>query len=58
VGAPDARGWVIVQMQFELEDDVCRAVLALGGRAELLAPAHLRQRLASDTAAAAALYGR
>ncbi len=57
VDAPDARGWVAVQMQFELEDDVCSTVLALGGRAELLSPAHLRQRLAAESAAAAALYG-
>jgi predicted DNA-binding transcriptional regulator YafY len=56
VGRPDARGWVTVQMQFELEDDVCAAVLGLGSRAELVAPAHLRRRLAAEAADVAARY--
>jgi predicted DNA-binding transcriptional regulator YafY len=56
IGPPNARGWVTLQMQFELEDDVCAAVLALGSRAELLAPAHLRQRLAAEAETVAAIY--
>jgi predicted DNA-binding transcriptional regulator YafY len=52
---PDGR--VRVQMQFELEEDVCAFVLSFGARVELLEPVHLRTEIARRLSAAAALYG-
>jgi predicted DNA-binding transcriptional regulator YafY len=49
-------GRVRVQLQFELEEDVCAFVLSFDNRVELLEPAHLRTEIARRLAAAAALY--
>ena len=41
-------GWVTVQAQFDDEDHACFIVLGLGPRAEVLAPAKLRERVDAD----------
>jgi predicted DNA-binding transcriptional regulator YafY len=53
---PDAAGWTTVEMQFELDEDACAVVLSCGSNVELIAPEHLRQRVARETLAAARLY--
>jgi predicted DNA-binding transcriptional regulator YafY len=58
IGQPDQRGWVVLEMQFELEDDACALVLSFGSHVELLTPPHLRQRIAAEAQAAASLYQR
>jgi predicted DNA-binding transcriptional regulator YafY len=52
----DAEGWVRVEMEFELEEDACALALSYGARVELLAPAALRSRVASELAAALGRY--
>lgn len=56
IGGLDPDGRVRVEMTFELEEDVCAFVLSFGPRVELLEPAHLRQRVAAEASAVAALY--
>jgi predicted DNA-binding transcriptional regulator YafY len=56
IGEPGPGGWTDVELQFELEDDACALVLSLGPRVELVAPPHLRRRVALEAAAAAQLY--
>lgn len=56
VGPAQSDGRVHVQMQFELEEDVCAFVLSFGARVELLEPRHLRTEIARRLSSAAALY--
>jgi predicted DNA-binding transcriptional regulator YafY len=56
VGPAEPDGRVRVQMQFELEEDVCAFALSFGARVELLEPLHLRQEVARRLAEAAAMY--
>ncbi len=56
VSAVERDGRVRVQMQFELEEDVCAFVLSFGARVELAQPVHLRIEIARRLHAAAALY--
>jgi predicted DNA-binding transcriptional regulator YafY len=56
VGAVEADGRAQVEMQFELEEDVCAFALSFGPQVEVLEPAHLRQEIARRLSAAAALY--
>ena len=56
VGPVEPDGRVRVEMQFELEEDVCAFALSFGPRLEVLEPAHLRQEIARRLSAAAALY--
>ena len=58
IGRADADGWSIVDMEFELEEDVCAFVLSHGACLELVRPRHLRDRVAQQVRAAAALYAR
>lgn len=52
--APAREGWVIREVEFEDEEQACFVALGLGPRAEVLAPASLRARVARDVAAMAA----
>jgi predicted DNA-binding transcriptional regulator YafY len=54
----DSDGWSVVDMEFELEEDVCAFALSHGACLELLQPRHLRDRVAQHARAAAALYAR
>ncbi|MES9523166.1 helix-turn-helix transcriptional regulator [Streptomyces capoamus] len=57
-GAPDAEGWVTVTLPVESEEVAHGQLTALGPEAEVLAPASLRERCASDAARLAARYAR
>ena len=46
----------VVVAQFDGYDHACRALLAYGPQAEVLAPRELRERVASAAAETAALY--
>jgi predicted DNA-binding transcriptional regulator YafY len=50
--AGDAEGWVTLRVHFHDEEHACFVALGLGPRAEVLAPASLRDRVAADLAAA------
>jgi predicted DNA-binding transcriptional regulator YafY len=56
VSDADAGGWMRVEMDFELEDDAVAAALGCGSRVEVVEPAWLRARVATELAAAASLY--
>ena len=47
----DSDGWLTVRAEFNDEDDACFMVLGLGPRADVVTPAALRERVASDIAA-------
>jgi predicted DNA-binding transcriptional regulator YafY len=49
--APDADGWLTVRAQFDHEDEACFVVLGLGPRADVIAPASLRHRVAESATA-------
>ena len=53
-GAPDPDGWLTLRVAFHDEEQARFVVLGLGPRAEALAPASLRERVAADLAAALA----
>lgn len=54
-GGGDADGWVTVRVGFEDEGQARFVVLGLGSRAEVLAPAELRDAVVADLAAAVEL---
>jgi predicted DNA-binding transcriptional regulator YafY len=54
---PTDGGRVRVQLVFDAEYEAVRFALSLGGRGELLEPAHLRAQIAAAAAATAALHG-
>jgi predicted DNA-binding transcriptional regulator YafY len=47
----DPEGWATLRVQFEGEDDACFVVLGLGRRVDVMEPASLRERVASEAAA-------
>ncbi len=51
--AGNAGEWVTLRVGFDDEDQACFVVLGHGPRAEVIAPASLRERVAADLAAAA-----
>jgi predicted DNA-binding transcriptional regulator YafY len=55
---PTDGGRVRVQLVFDAEYEAVRFALSMGGRGELLEPAHLRAQIAAAAAATAALYAR
>lgn len=55
---PDPEGWVTLRVQFESEADACFVVLGLGRRVDVLEPANLRARVASEAAATLARLNR
>ncbi|MBD0837170.1 helix-turn-helix transcriptional regulator [Streptomyces sp. TRM68416] len=56
-GAADDDGWVTVTLPVESEDVAHSQLAGLGPEVEVLAPASLRARFASDAVRLAALYG-
>lgn len=56
VGQPDAEGWVVMEADLETREIACDALLAYGPDVEVLAPAELRELVASRLRSAAALY--
>jgi len=45
---PDPEGWEMLRIQFEEEDQACFVVLGMGSRADVIAPARLRERVAAE----------
>jgi predicted DNA-binding transcriptional regulator YafY len=56
-GAPDADGWMPVEVPIEGLDHATGQMVRLGAEAQVLAPADLRQRVAEAARRMAALYG-
>jgi predicted DNA-binding transcriptional regulator YafY len=56
VAIPDAHGWVLVEIMFELEHDALAAVLGLGERCEVVSPPELRRSVAFQIRRALDLY--
>lgn len=52
----DHEGWAVLRLRFERPDSAARLLLQLGGNAEVLAPAALRERLRSAAQSLHALY--
>ena len=46
--AEDADGWITLRAHFNDEDDACFIVMGLGPRVDVVGPATLRERVASD----------
>jgi predicted DNA-binding transcriptional regulator YafY len=46
--APDADGWVTLNVQFDHENEACFLVLGLGSRVEVIEPASLRERVVAE----------
>ena len=49
--APDPEGWLTLRAEFDDEEHACFVVQGLGGRAEILEPAALRERVRASAAA-------
>jgi predicted DNA-binding transcriptional regulator YafY len=49
--APEAGGWITLRVQFDDEDQACFVVLGMGPRVDVIEPAALRERVATDVAA-------
>lgn len=56
-GAPDGEGWVTLTLPVESEEVAHTQLASLGPEVEVLAPAALRARFASDAIRLAGLYG-
>ncbi len=54
---PDEEGWLHVRVTLDWPSEVAAQVLAIGPDCELLAPAELREKVASQAARLAARYG-
>ncbi len=54
---PDPDGWEMLRIQFEEEEQARFVVLGMGSRAEVMAPASLRERVAEEIRAAALRVG-
>jgi len=50
-------GWTTLRVQFEDEQQALFLVLGFGSKAEVLAPATLRDKVAAELAATVGLYG-
>lgn len=57
-GQPDAEGWVELNLRSESWEVLASALLPLGENAEVLEPAHLREKLTATAAAMHARYQR
>lgn len=57
-GPPDTEGWVALDIRSESWEVLASALLPLGENAEVLEPAHLREKLAATAAAMHARYQR
>jgi predicted DNA-binding transcriptional regulator YafY len=55
-GDPDAAGWRQLALPIETLEQAARSVLRLGGEAEVIAPAELRDRVANSALAMARIY--
>ncbi len=49
--APDPEGWVTLRVEFDDEEHACFVAQGLGGRAEILEPAALRERVLASAVA-------
>jgi len=58
VGAPEADGWLRVDMMFNAEHNACEYVLSFGPRVEVLEPDSLRELVGRAAEGIAALYAR
>lgn len=55
-GAPDAAGWVELDLCFDVMDEACRFVLGFGAAMEVLEPAELRQVMRESAQELVELY--
>lgn len=57
VSQPDERGWVMVRVRFELEDEARDYVLSGGTRVKVIEPPALREQVRQAAQAVVAMYG-
>lgn len=55
---PDARGWAIVRMRFQFEEDACGLALGFGTKIEVVEPAGLRDKMLKMAEEVVAFYKR
>ena len=48
---PETKGWVILNVRFDHEEEACFVVLGFGSRAEVIKPESLRKRVAAELSA-------
>jgi len=48
---PETKGWVILNVRFENEEEACFVILGFGSRVEVLKPEKLRERIAAEVSA-------
>jgi predicted DNA-binding transcriptional regulator YafY len=53
---PDAQGWSMVTIRFDVEEEACQFALSFGGQAKVLEPESLRQKVISEAKATVSLY--
>lgn len=56
VEPPDASGWSLMHILFEVEEDAIQSVLSLGGEVEVVEPASLRTQVIQQAEALVRLY--
>ncbi len=57
-GEPDADGWVIMRVRFDIEEEAAGYAFRFGTQLEVLEPAALRDRMARTAASVAGFYAR
>ncbi|HZS06337.1 MAG TPA: YafY family protein [Blastocatellia bacterium] len=58
VDAPDADGWALVSLVFQMEDEACECLVGLGTNVEILEPPELREKVVSLAESVIAFYAR
>jgi predicted DNA-binding transcriptional regulator YafY len=56
VGAPDAEGWMKVELRFQMEEEACAYVLGFGPQIEVLEPPSLRAKVIALAESVLAFY--
>lgn len=58
IGAPDADGWMLARLLFEIPDEACGYLLSFGAEMEILEPQEMREQVISLARSLVAFYAQ